>query len=117
MAENLKSLPHLPSLTMVTSIGDFSFLCDTERDGLKQLAAQAAGQAFQCGQVLDLQVIRCDVAVPDCAAVEFAEEFLEDVVDADACQNVALLNFSVQRLWDKTLVAGCIKKEIQIEKL
>lgn len=79
-----------------------------------QLAAQAAGQALQCGQVLDLQVVQRDVAVLHCAVVELTEEFLKDVVDADARQEVALLNFAVQRLWDETFVADGIKIERQM---
>ena len=99
---------------MVTSIAEFPFLCNTKQDGLKQLTAQPTGEAFQRGQVLYLQVVWSDVAVLHCAAVEIIEEFLEDVVDADACQNVALLNVAVQRLWDKMLVAGGIRIEKQI---
>lgn len=99
------------NLTIVTSIAELSFLRHNERDWFKQLAAQAAGQTLQCGQVLDLEVVQGDVAVLDCAAVEFTEEFLKDVVDADARQKVALLNVAVQWFWDETFVAGGIKIE------
>lgn len=94
----------------MTSIADISILCDTEWRRLKQFAAQAAGQALQGGQVLDLQVVRCDVAVLHSAAVEFIQELLEDVVDADACQKVALLDVVVQGFRDKAFVADFIKK-------
>lgn len=92
--------------TIITSIEELSLLRYNEGDGLKHLTAQTAGQPLQCGQVLDLQVVRCDVAVPDGALVEFAQELLEDVVDADACHKTALLNAAVQRLGDETFVTG-----------
>lgn len=100
-------------LTIVTN-GKLSFLWHAEWNWLKELAAQTTGQPLQCGQVLDLQVVRRDVAVLDGATVEFSEEFLEDIVDADASQNVALLNAAVQWLWNKPLVAGGIENKKRI---
>lgn len=91
--QNLKSSSTI--FTKVTSIAGLSLL-HTEQDGVKQFAAKSAGQALQCGQVLDLQVVWGDVAVLDCTAVEFTEKFLEDIVDADAGQKVALLNVAVE---------------------
>lgn len=102
-------------LTIVTN-GKLSFLWHAEWNWLKELAAQTTGQPLQCGQVLDLQVVRRDVAVLDGATVEFSEEFLEDVVDADASQNVALLNAAVQWLWNKPLVAGGIENKEDLDK-
>lgn len=99
------------SLTVVSSIAELSLLCYDEGDGLKHLAAQTAGQPLQRGQVLDLQVVRGDVAVSHCALMEFTEELLEDVVDADACQETALLNAAVQRLGDESFVTGRTKEE------
>lgn len=93
-------------LTIITSIEELSFLRYYEGDGLKHLNAQTAGQPLQCGQILDLQVVRRDVAVPDGALMEFAQELLEDVVDADAGHETALLNAAVQRLGDETFVTG-----------
>lgn len=99
----------------ITSIAEISFLCDTEWSGLKQFVPQAAGQTLQGGQVLNLQVVRCDVAVFDGAAVEFIKEFLEDIVDADACQDVALLDVAVQGFRDKAFVAERIKTKRQAD--
>lgn len=96
--------------TVVASIAELSLLADSEWDGLQQLAAQAVGQALQCGQVFDLQIVRCDVAVCYCATVELAEELLEDIVDADSCQKVALLYVAVQWLWDEPFVAGGMER-------
>lgn len=53
--------------------------------------------------------MRRDVAFLDCALIELAEEALKDVIDADACQKVALPNVVVQRLWDVSFVAGGIQ--------
>lgn len=53
--------------------------------------------------------MRRDVAVLDCALSELVEEALKDVIDADACQKVALPNVAVQRLWDVSFVAGGIQ--------
>lgn len=50
--------------------------------------------------------MRSDVAVFDCALVELAQEALKDVIDADACQKVALPDVAVQRLRDEMFVAG-----------
>lgn len=96
----------LQLLTVVTSIAEVSLLNYTKWRRLKNLTAHAADQTLQRGQVLDLQVVCRDVAVLYCATVEFSEEFLEHVVDADPCQNVTLLNVAVQRIWDETFVAG-----------
>lgn len=38
--------------------------------------------------------------------MEFTEELLEDVADADACQKTALLNAAVQCLRDELFVTG-----------
>lgn len=65
----------------------------TERLWFKELIAEGAGQPLQCGQVLDLQVVASDLALLDSVVIEFTEELLEHVVDTDACENVALLNF------------------------
>lgn len=99
---------HLWSHTIVSATVDPSFLCYTKCDGLKHLTAQSVGQPLQCGQILNLQVIRSDVAVLDGAVVELTEKFLEDIADADACEKTALLNTVVQRLWDETFVARVI---------
>lgn len=68
----------------------------TDRLGLQQLSAQPCGEALQCGKVLDLQVIRRDVAVLHRALVELTEKFLKNVVNADSSQNVALFYVAVQ---------------------
>lgn len=94
------------NLTIVSCVAELSLLCYNERDGLKHLTAQTAGQPLQRGQILDLQVVRGDVAVSHCALMEFTEELLEDVVDADACQKTALLNAAVQRLGDESFVTN-----------
>lgn len=83
----------------------------TECVWLKELTTKGAGQALQCGQVLDLQVICPDVALLDSVVIEFTEEFFEHVVDTDPCENVALLNFGVQALWDVLFVTGGIRTE------
>lgn len=99
------------NLTIVSSIAELSLLCYNERDGLKHLTAQTAGQPLQRGQIFDLQVVWCDVAVFHCALMEFTEELFEDVVDADACQKTALFNAAVQCLRDETFVTGRGRKE------
>lgn len=92
-------------LTIVTVAGLF-LLHHTERGGLNELTAKATGQTLQRSQVLDLQVIGCNVALLNCPIVEVTEEFLEHVVDPDASQNVALFNVAVQGFWDEVFVTG-----------
>lgn len=94
------------ALTIVTPVVDVSFLHHTERERLEHLAAQPSGQALQRGQVLDLQVVHGDVAVVEGAAVEVVEELLEDVVDANARQDVALFYVAVQGLGDEPFITG-----------
>lgn len=98
------SLPQ--ALTVVTPIVDVSFLHHTERQRLEHLAAQPLGEALQRGQVLDLQVVHGDVVVAECAPVEVVEELLEDVVDANARQDVALLNVAVQGFRDESFITA-----------
>lgn len=43
--------------------------------------------------------------------MEFSEERLENIVDADACQKATLLNAAVQRLGNEPFVTGRGKKE------
>lgn len=82
-----------------------------QRLRLLRLAAQAPGQGLQRGQVLDLQIIQRNVAVLDGLAVELIKEVLEDVVDAHARQDVALLDGAVQLLWDEAFVAAGERKD------
>lgn len=103
----IRSSNPLPgALTVVTPVVDVSFLHHTERHGLERLAAQPSGEALQGGQVLDLQVVHGDFAVVERAPVEVVEELLEDVVDANARQDVALLNVAVQGLGDEPFITG-----------
>ena len=83
-----------------------SLLGKYQGPGLQHLPPQAPGEAFQGGQVLDLQVVQRDVAVLHRATVELIQEVLEDVVDAEPGEDVALFNAPVQVLRDKTFVAG-----------
>lgn len=66
--------------------GDLQYAC------LVYLLAKGPCQGLQGGQVLDLQVVCGDVAVLDGLAVELIEEVLEDVVDSNTGEEVALFD-------------------------
>lgn len=74
-------------------------------------------QRLESGQILDLQVIQTYIAVLDGLAIELVEKILEDVTDAYACEEVALLNGAVQTVWNEALVAKDREKRVERLKL